>query len=111
MANYTSVNGSAHKTLTANSVDVVTLPTGYELVEVINRDAASDLYVTVDTGYGGSLTPTVAGDGCLYVGPGGVRNIDVRRGTNPQIVRLISAGAVAYSVTGIGSGDIVVTSA
>jgi hypothetical protein len=110
MANKSPAGPSVHATLVASTVDVVTLPGPYRHVEVINRDASADLWVTVDHGLqnGVTLTPTVAGDGCLYVGPGAVRVIDTvpgdaagTDGSASRVVRLISASAVAYSVTGL----------
>lgn len=114
MANITSTSRSAHHTLTANTVDVVTLDQAYPFIEVTNRDTAADLWFTIDSGPSGnqtSVTPTVGGDGCYYVGPGGVYKAAddalVAAGvnlTNPaSVVRLISASAISYSVTGLTS--------
>lgn len=104
MASYTVV-GSTHKTLAASVVDIVTLDADYAAVEIINRDPTSDLYVTVD---GAAQTaPTVLGDSTFYVGPKTARVVDQGYASTvghlPTTVRLISAAAIAYSVTGVSS--------
>ena len=111
MTAYTATGNSAHRTLTAGTVDVITLDAAYPTVEVINRDATADLYFTIDRGQGAgnpTVTPAVLGDGCYYVGPKSVRVLpDDRPGTQgnaattPTTVRVISASAIAYSVTGL----------
>lgn len=110
MANYTATRIKS-ATTTANTADQITLGKGYPYIEVVNRDTALDLWVTIDSGDTNqtTLTPTVAGDECLYVGPGGVRicqddntlPINSSQTAIPaSIVRVISSGACAYTITG-----------
>jgi hypothetical protein len=109
MATLTATGNSKHATLVANTVDVLTMDKAYPLLEVINDDATNGIYVTVDSGPTGSqttLTPTVGGDGCWYVGPGGARVLTDDNWAGPaatptSVIRLISAGAAAYHVTGL----------
>lgn len=93
---------ATHQTLSANTVDTVTLTDAYASVEILNRDASSTIYFTIDNypTVGNSLAPTVAGADCLVVAPGQALVVQTNSsGTVPIIVRLISAGAAAYSVT------------
>lgn len=95
MATYT-VNTAKHATLTANVVDTVTTSTprfGQE-IEVTNR-GATEIYFRSD-----GATPTVGGDDCMVVLPGGALKVDrVSDDHTPTTVKLISSAAVAYSVT------------
>ncbi len=103
MANLTA-NRAKHATLTAATVDVVTFAKAFKSVEVVNRSATDPIYATVDRGQANDIvvTPTVAGDDTFYVGPGGVRVIADDEFQAPvSAVRLISAGAAPYSVTGM----------
>ncbi|MDQ1736542.1 MAG: hypothetical protein QOH56_2793 [Pseudonocardiales bacterium] len=95
MANYT-VALATHRTLGAAVVDVVTIsPHQYSNVEVLNRDAAAYLFFRTD-----GTAPTVAGDDCYVVGPGAALRVPHPNG---QPVKLISASAIAYSVTATDS--------
>lgn len=96
MANYSG--RIVHATLTANTVDVITLDIDYKSVEIVSRDGAGEIYVTVDT----SVVPTVAGLNCDVL-PAAVSSItlDATGYASPTIVRLISSSAVAYSVKGL----------
>lgn len=89
---------SKHATLTATTVDTVTLTgTDYYSVEVVHRSGSltTPIYFTVD-----GSTPTVEGDDTYVVMPGGWKTVKSR--VNVDVIKLISAGAVAYSVTGEG---------
>jgi hypothetical protein len=92
MASYT-VTAAKHATLTANTVDTVTLPVEATLVEVLNRDGAAEIYFTVD----GSV-PTVGGDDTQVL-PASVGGLEFG---SPQIaqtvVKLISSGTPKYTV-------------
>lgn len=105
MTTYTPAGRSAHHTLVANTVDIVTLDKPYNTVEIINDDGTNPIYVTIDLPIAGgsdsSTAPTIAGDGTFYIGPGAARVINDEGGSGPvSTVRLISAGACAYHVTG-----------
>jgi hypothetical protein len=104
---------STHQTLTANSVDTVTLtvPSAdqaagapftvvggvntyyYSKVEVLNRDSAVTLYFTVD-----GSTPGVGSDSTFAVLPGQGLVVAI---APAQVVKVIAAGAIGYSVTGV----------
>lgn len=96
MATYT-VTTAAHKTLTANVVDSVTLDLvgslGTPRVEVMNRGTADPISFTVD-----GSTPTVLGDNCYVVPAGGALQVSLTPAASGA-VKLIAASAVAYSVT------------
>ena len=110
MANY-QVTRSKHATLTASTVDTVTVtPQGYTAgnpqtgnqyaaLTVLNRDAALLIYFTID-----GTTPTVAGDNTYVLPPGNFAQMTLPiRGQG--VVNLISSGGAAYSVTGfLGTG-------
>lgn len=83
-----------HATLAAATVDTVTLGSDANRVEVYNR-GTGDLYFTVSGG-----TPTVAGDDCYIASSGAALQVDVPTAGN-TVVKLISAAAVPYSVTGV----------
>lgn len=92
-----SVSKAKHATLTASTVDTVTLtaaPTsplsGNIEVEVVNWDANASIYFTTD-----GTTPAAAADNTYVVGPGSALKVALA-GT---AVKLISASAAAYSVT------------
>lgn len=95
MATYT-VNIAKHATLTANVVDTVTTgaPRYGQEVEVTNRGTA-ELYFRID-----GPAPTVGGDDCMVVMPGGAFKVErVSDDHTPTVVKLISTAAVPYSVT------------
>jgi hypothetical protein len=84
-----------HKTLVANTVDTVTLDQDYSCVEVVNRAATGDLYFTVD-----GSTPAVAGAGTYIVRAGEAVEMDLQT-QGKTVVKLISTGALDYSVMGV----------
>lgn len=94
---------SVHETLTANTADLVEFETDiWPLVEVLNRDPTNALYFRVD-----GTTAVVGAPDTYVVMPGGalIAPVSFATGTQSsgiiQKVSIISAGAVAYSVTGI----------
>jgi hypothetical protein len=91
---------ATHKTLTANTVDIVTLTADrVELLEVANRNAAGEIYFTVGSAANVPADPTVGGDD-TYMIPAGmaVRNLPVPDQQTDLVVKLISSAATAYSV-------------
>jgi len=97
MATYAAAKAK-HATLTASTVDTVTL-SNCSNVEVLNR-GTTELYFTVD-----GTTPTVAGDNCYIVQAGAALQVPGSSPTYVQdrvaiAVKVISSAAVAYSVTG-----------
>lgn len=85
----------AHGTLTANTVDVVTLTGGAQAnVEVLNRSATADIYFRTD-----GTVPTVGGTDCDIVPAGGAVKLSVPVAT-ATVIKLISSAAAAYSTTG-----------
>lgn len=94
MASYSEAL-SKHATLSAATVDTVTLTADYRSVEVKNRaSSGSGIFFTVD-----GSTPTVLGDDTFVVLPG--EALVVPSGLSSDAVKLISATADAYSVTGV----------
>lgn len=93
MATY-SVAVAKHATLSAATVDTVTITETTTAVEVVNRSSSDTIYFTVN-----GTVPTSAGDDTFVVPPGG--NLRVRSKGTGRSVKLISSGAAAYSVTGI----------
>lgn len=92
MANLTAAVAK-HATLTAATVDKVTLSTHLGGVEVVNRDqGTSELYVRVD-----GTDPTVGGDDCYVVPAASARTI-VLPDRGKCEARVICSAAVAYSV-------------
>lgn len=85
-----------HLTLAASVVDSITFSGNPKTVEVCNRDGAAAIYFTVD----GSV-PTVGGDDCFVVAAaaGAALSVDASA-TAATVVKLISSGTPAYSVTG-----------
>ena len=92
MASY-SVARSKHATLAAATVDSVTLTANYSSVEVMNRGTAGDVYFTVD-----GSTPVSGADDTFVVVPGG--SLAVASSSSSDVVKLISSGTPAYTVTG-----------
>ncbi len=104
MANLTA-NRVKSATLAAGTADTVTFGKAYRSVEVLNR-GTDWIWATFARGQNNDVnpTPTVAGDDCYAIGPGGVRVLaDDDGGSNApvSIVNLVSATATAYTVTGL----------
>lgn len=84
-------------TLTASTVDTVTFTDDLDVVEVIS-DGAFDLYVRTD-----GVAPTVGGKKSYRLPAGSIssRELPISGDAGALNVKLISAGAVKYSVTKI----------
>lgn len=107
MAKYTATS-AVHKTLTATTVDVVTLTSvgsgaGEDKpgITVVNRTGTDEIYLTVSGTPTWPTEPTVKGAN-TYVVPAAISSLRVLvdpgvLGTD-VVVKLISAGAEAYSV-------------
>lgn len=94
MASYTDVIRSRHKTLVAATVDTVTFSTNFGHVEVKNRaSSGAGIFFTVN-----GAAPTALADDTFVVMPGESLQVRLESG---DTVKLISATADAYSVTGI----------
>jgi len=92
---YTDVALARHPTLTAGQVDTVTFSTNYGYAEVKNRaSSGAGISFRVD-----GTNPTVLGDDTYIVMPG--ESLIVKLGGSTDTVKLISATADAYSVTGV----------
>lgn len=89
-------NRAYHGTLTASAVDTVTLSRAGAAVKIINRGGTNEIYYTLD-----GTAPTVGGDDCFVV-PNQAGASDTRVNTqgasNTCVVKLISSGAMTYSV-------------
>lgn len=96
MATYTG--RIVHATLTAATVDTITLDADYVSVEIVNRDGSAEIYATVDTG----ITPAVGGVGCDVL-PAAIGSliIDASAYGPPTTLKLISSGTPAYTVKGL----------
>lgn len=92
---------AVHHTLTATSVDTVTLKKVSRLLTITNQGATHPIYVTIGTA---PATPTVGGTTTYVVLAGTSRTFDRTMaqlfGTGPVVVKLISTAAQAYSVEG-----------
>lgn len=93
MATYSAAR-TQHQTLTANTVDTVTLDADYNEVEVVNRASSGDIYFTAD-----GTTPVVAAAGTFIVRAGEALTTDPPTSGN-SVIKLISTSACPYSVTG-----------
>jgi hypothetical protein len=84
-------NLAVHPTLTAATVDTVTVTSAVSTVEVLNRDVTNAIYFRLD-----AVAPVVAAADNFVVLPGLARRVTI----GPlHTVALISVGAAAYSVT------------
>lgn len=93
MASYSSTR-SKHATLAPATVDTVVLSFNFAFVEVVNRaTAGAGIFFTTD-----GTDPTVSGDNTYWVGPDDA--LIVRAGA-ADTVKLISATADSYTVTGV----------
>lgn len=100
MATY-SVNRAKHATLTASTIDQVTVATA-GIAEVMNRTGSSEIYFTVGTVASPPADPTVGGDDCFVV-PATLGSYVLERAPSfategPVVVKLISVGTPGYSV-------------
>jgi len=92
MATYSAAKSLGVKTLTAATVDTVTLTYGFKFVEVKNW-GTDRISFRVD-----GTNPTVDGNECYIVGGG--EGLNVPSLSDPDLVKLISAGTPSYSITG-----------
>lgn len=100
MATYTAVS-EAHETLTASTVDTVTLTGNTSSVTVVNRTGTAEIYFTIATGTAAvPAVPTVGGAN-TYVLPATDCSLRLAVGGQPVAVSLISSGTMAYSVEAI----------
>lgn len=88
---------AVHATLTATTVDTVTLSATTNQFAVVNRGADDISYL-----FGGAAAsdPTALGDDTLIVPGGGVAVHDWNSGV-ALVVKLISSGAADYSVQAV----------
>lgn len=94
MASYADVVRAKSATLVANTVDTVTFATNYGSAEVTNRaTTGAGIWFRTD-----GTAPTVAGDDAYWVGAGQSLTVDLG---SADSVKLISATADAYTVTGV----------
>lgn len=103
MASYTVASterGAYEKSLSANTVDTVTLNCALGgAIEIKVISGTAPVYCTFD-----GTAPTVKGNACWDVQPGTAAQMwDVPFGT-PAIVKLISSAAATYSVSALNSG-------
>lgn len=101
MANYSAVT-AVHETLTASSVDEVTLTAPAAEVTVLNRTGTAEIYFTTGSADYPPGTPSVGGSNC-YVMPAAVGSVTVQVqpadiSVGALLVYLISSGAESYSV-------------
>lgn len=97
MATY-SDGFAVHPTLTANTVDTVTLTATTGSVTVLNRGAAEIYGKANDVGQV-PTDPTVGGAGTWCIPAGAA--LEISEGGGNIVVKLISTGATAYSVQGL----------
>lgn len=96
-----TVNTAKHATVAVAGTDeTVNFSGNVQSVEVMCRDGAAEIYFTID-----GTTPTVGGDD-TYVVPASA-GAALRVGSPPgtDVVKLISSGTPAYSVTGYQAGN------
>jgi hypothetical protein len=93
MASYTVVT-AAHKTLTAGTVDTVTITGSYARVEILNRSGTADLYFTND-----GTVPSGGCDNCGIVPAGTSVNVPASDAAGSEIVQVVGNGN-GYSVIG-----------
>lgn len=90
-----------HATLVANTVKTMTLDRDYAMIDVCNVDGVAAIFFTVD-----GSTPTVGGDGAFQI-PAAIGNLQIAprnagaAHTGVTVVKLISAGAPAVTVSGL----------
>lgn len=104
MATYT-VSRATHQLLTGSTVDTVNLTSQWQQVLITNRTGTAEIYVTVD-----GSTPAVGADNTyVLVAAVGSRVIPLSptsvaltgQPTIDNVIKLISSGAMQYSVEGI----------
>lgn len=99
MATYSNAI-AVHETLSASTVDTITLTTVNDAqAMIVNRTGTAEIYGTI--GYDGTtpVDPTVAGAG-TFVLPASICALSLDSASGPIVVKLISSGEMAYSVHG-----------
>lgn len=94
---------STHQTAASGVADTVTLEKDYAAVEVVNRDGAGALYVTVGNADSAPTTPTIGADS-TYVLPAAIcsRVIpSVELSGAATVVKIIASADTKYSVIGL----------
>lgn len=94
MASNFTVRLAKSATLSTTTVDTVTLGQVCSEVEIVNKDATNDLFITLN-----GLTPTASGDDCYRVLPATSKRLKTPS-INPLVVSLIGSGNI-YTVAGI----------
>lgn len=96
MATY-NVVFAKHATLSANTVDSVSLTNPTSFILILNRASSGNpIYYTFGDPEKGVANPTVAGNDSYYVGAG--QTVSVPADGTPQLVKLISSSPQPYSV-------------
>ena len=95
-----------HGTLTASTVDTVTITGLYNAYRIMCREnvANTEIFFTVAAGSTTPTAPTVAGDN-TYVIPaldGQYVTIDFKNGVAGVTISLIAGNACKYSIMGLG---------
>lgn len=84
-------------TLTATTVDTITLDVDYTRVEIVNRTGDAEIWVTID-----GTDPTVTGNDCDVLPTAiGSLILDAPAIGKPTAVKLISSGTPSYTVKGL----------
>jgi hypothetical protein len=101
MANYSAAT-AVHETLTASTVDQVTLTGQAVEVTVLNRTGTAEIYFTAGSADYPPATPSVGASNC-YVMPAAIGSVTVQVpaadiSVGSLLVYLISSGAESYSV-------------
>lgn len=88
-----------HGVLTADTVATFTLPRRrYAHLEVVNRDAAAEIYFLCLHPHRAAVDPTVGGDDCEVL-PAALSSLEIATpGVAPLTVKLISSGTPTYSI-------------
>lgn len=90
-----------HLTLTGNTVSTVTFTDNSSRMEIINRDAADEVFVSYD-GTANPAAPTVGGnDNDVVLKAVGATTVIRRVNSQPITVKLIAATATKVTVRGI----------
>jgi len=107
MASY-SATQAKHITLVASTVDDIRIDGEFNLLNIVNRDSTSPVYVRWGRGTTAAAVtdPTVAGDNTIVIPGSGSIAVDwpfepVIGATTPVYIKVIGAGTGGVSVQGI----------
>jgi hypothetical protein len=91
---------SVHQTLAATTIQRIVLTTPAQTFTVFNRTGTNEIYFTYrEAGGADPVDPAVGGSGCLVVPAVAGASVTIAASaSNGLTVKLISAGAMAYSV-------------